>query len=184
MQHRGMIVCVVLAGLVVAAALCSAQTTQPSGQDTGAARPQPNLQPVPTEKSGTGANAPAAGAGGSAVTTPPATAPAAPAAPTSNSPLGSPWFMFVLLGGLVLMFWWSSRSRRKQQAKHKEMLSTLKKGDKVVTIGGIMGTIIEARPEEITVKVDETNNVRMKFARWAIRDSGEAVKTSTAPEEK
>jgi preprotein translocase subunit YajC len=76
------------------------------------------------------------------------------------------------------------RGRRKQEAKRKEMLSNLKKGDKIVSIGGIIGTVIEAKPEEITVKVDETNNVRMKFARWAIRGVGEDAKTTSPDDDK
>ena len=99
------------------------------------------------------------------------------------SPFGSNYLIFVMLGFLVLMMLWSSRSRKKQEAKHREMLSSLKKGDKVTSIGGIVGTIIEARDDEVLVKVDETNNVRMRFARWAIKGTGEAAKTQP-PEEK
>jgi preprotein translocase subunit YajC len=94
------------------------------------------------------------------------------------------WLFAVLLGGVVLMWIWMGRGRRKQEAKRKEMLSNLKKGDKIVSIGGIIGTVIEAKPEEITVKVDETNNVRMKFARWAIRGVGEDAKTTSPDEDK
>ena len=86
------------------------------------------------------------------------------------------WFYVVLLGGFVLLYFWMGRSRRKQEAKRKQMIASLKKGDKIVTIGGIVGTIIEARPDEVTVKVDETSNVRMKFARWAIRGPSEEAK--------
>jgi len=88
----------------------------------------------------------------------------------------------VFLGGMILLLFWSSRSRRKQEAKRREMLAGLKKGDKVTSIGGIVGTIVEVREDEITVKVDETNNIRMKFARWAIRGVGDQAKTE-APEE-
>ena len=76
------------------------------------------------------------------------------------------------------------RTQRKEAAKRKEMLSHLKKGDKIVSIGGVIGTVIEAKPEEITVKVDETNNVRMKFARWAIRGVGEEGKTNPDEDKK
>ena len=57
------------------------------------------------------------------------------------------------------------------------MLAALSKGDKVTSIGGICGTVIEAREDEIVVKVDETNNVRMRFARWAIRGVGDAARS-------
>ena len=92
-------------------------------------------------------------------------------------------FFIVIIVGFFLLYWWSSRGRRKQEQKRKDMLANLKKGDKVTSIGGIIGTVIEVREDEVTVKVDETNNTRMKFARWAIRGVGEDAKTQ-APEEK
>ena len=62
------------------------------------------------------------------------------------------------------------------------MLNELKKGDKITTIGGIVGTVIEVRDDEVTVKVDETNNIRMKFARWAIRGVGATAKSEKGDE--
>ncbi len=83
------------------------------------------------------------------------------------------WGLLIFLGGaIVLMYVWMGRSRKKQEAKRKEMLSQLSKGDKVLTIGGIAGTVIETKGDEVVIKVDETSNVRMRFARWAIRGVG------------
>ena len=56
------------------------------------------------------------------------------------------------------------------------MLAALKKGDKVTSIGGIVGTIMDVREDEVVVKVDENNNVRMRFARWAVRGTGDDAK--------
>jgi len=85
--------------------------------------------------------------------------------------------LFLMLGGIVLLYIWMGRSKRKQEAKRREMLGSLKKGDKVTSIGGIVGTVIEVREDEVTMKVDETNNVRMRFARWGIRGVGDQAKT-------
>ena len=82
----------------------------------------------------------------------------------------------VMIGVIVLMYVWMGRSRRKQEKKRKEMLANLKKGDKATSIGGIVGTVMEVREDEVVMKVDETNNIRMKFARWAIRGVGEEAK--------
>jgi len=98
-----------------------------------------------------------------------------PAAP-QPSLFSSPMFL-VMIGVLVLFFVMSSRGRKKRESKHREMLASLKKGDKVTSVGGVCGTIIEVKEDEITVKVDETNNVRMRFARWAIRGVGDSAKT-------
>lgn len=85
--------------------------------------------------------------------------------------------LFVMLGGVVLLYIFMGRSKRKQAAKRKDMLATLKKGAKVTTIGGIVGTVVEIREDEVVVKVDETNNSRLRLARWAIRGVGEEAKT-------
>ncbi|MCK4601590.1 MAG: preprotein translocase subunit YajC [Phycisphaerae bacterium] len=93
---------------------------------------------------------------------------------------GGEWFskygLFMIIGAFILFYIWMGRGRRKQQAKRKEMLASLKKGDKVTSIGGVVGTAIEVRENEVIVKVDETSNVRMRFARWAIRGVGEEAK--------
>jgi len=116
---------------------------------------------------------------------------AQPAAPPATQPAGSEPqqprgifdgltgnpLLFIMIGGFILLYLFMGRGRRKQEAKRKEMLAGLKKGDKVTSIGGIVGTISDVREDEVTVKVDDTNNVRMKFARWAIRGVGEDAKT-------
>jgi preprotein translocase YajC subunit len=51
-------------------------------------------------------------------------------------------------------------------------MPNLKKGDKITTIGPVAGTIVEMREKDVTVKIDESANTRVKFARWAIRGVG------------
>ncbi len=89
----------------------------------------------------------------------------------------------VLLGMLLLFIFMSGRNRRKQEAQKRAMLAALKKGDKVISIGGIIGTIVEVRETEIIVKVDENSNTRMRFLRDAIRLGGPAAKEED-PEKK
>ena len=90
-------------------------------------------------------------------------------------------FFVPLMVLMVLMYIWMGRSKRKEEKKRKDMLESLKKGDRITTRGGIIGTVIEVRENEVTIKVDETNNTRMKFARWAIMEVGQP-KGDTAPE--
>ena len=59
--------------------------------------------------------------------------------------------------------------QRREKKKRAEMLGALKKGDKIQTIGGIVGSVVEVREDEVVLKVDEANNVRMRFARPAIQ---------------
>ncbi|MCL2700307.1 MAG: preprotein translocase subunit YajC [Phycisphaerae bacterium] len=81
------------------------------------------------------------------------------------------WLLPLMIGLLVVMFVFSSRSRKKQEAKRREMLDAIKKGDTVTSIGGIIGTVAEVREKDVIVKIDDTT--RIKLARWAIRGIGD-----------
>ena len=66
----------------------------------------------------------------------------------------------------VIFYFLLIRPQQQQQKKRKEMLANLQKGDKVVTIGGIQGTIKEVREDELTIQVGESIN--LKFARYGV----------------
>jgi preprotein translocase subunit YajC len=73
---------------------------------------------------------------------------------------------FILI--FVLMYFILFRGPRKKQQQHKQMMQALKKNDKVQTIGGIIGTVVDIKDNEITLKVDESNNTKIKILRSAI----------------
>lgn len=81
-----------------------------------------------------------------------------------------PWTMILIFGAVILFMMMLGGGSRKQKKKQAEMLAGMGKGDKVVSIGGIKGSIVEVREDEIVVKVDENNNTRMKFSKEAIRE--------------
>jgi len=61
------------------------------------------------------------------------------------------------------------RPERKKSKKVKEMLDSLKVGDRICTIGGIYGTIIGIKDETIELAVGR-EDAKMVVARWAIRN--------------
>ncbi len=71
---------------------------------------------------------------------------------------------FVLL--LVLFYFLLIRPQQKQQKQRQEMLGALKKGDRIVTIGGIHGVIKEIQDDVMVVRV--ADNVNIKFNRNGI----------------
>jgi preprotein translocase subunit YajC len=75
-------------------------------------------------------------------------------------------FPFILI--FVLMYFILFRGPRKKQQQHKQMIQTLAKNDKVQTIGGIIGTVVDIKDNEVTLKVDESNNTKIKILRSAI----------------
>ncbi len=88
------------------------------------------------------------------------------AAPGPGSLLNSPMFPIFLIVIIFMLF--SFTSKRKQDKKRQSLLDEMKRGDRVRTIGGILGTIVEVRDGEVVVKVDESNNTKIKFTRSAI----------------
>lgn len=80
----------------------------------------------------------------------------------------------------VLWYFLLIAPQRREQAQKNERLKALKKNDKVVTIGGIIGVIANIEPEgnEVTLKVDE--NTRIKFLRTSIQTVLSEDKTDEA----
>ena len=76
--------------------------------------------------------------------------------------------MTILILAIVLFYILMIRSKRNQDRQRQDMLGQLKRGDRIQTIGGILGTVLEAREDEVLVKVDETSNAKIRFARSAI----------------
>jgi preprotein translocase subunit YajC len=74
------------------------------------------------------------------------------------------------------------RPQRLEQRKRQEMLAAVKKNDRVVTVGGIYAVVanVHREADEITLKVDENNNTRIRVTMAAIarviRDEGDAEK--------
>ncbi len=86
---------------------------------------------------------------------------------------GSMIMLAVLLVMMYLLFW---RPQQKQAKQRKEMLSQIKKNDRVVTIGGIYGIVYSIVGDEVTLKIDERNDVRIKVSKGAIsRVSGDEI---------
>lgn len=78
-------------------------------------------------------------------------------------------FMGLMIAMLVFFFVLSRGSRKSEEKKRRELLSALKKNDRVLTHGGIIGTVLTVRDNEIVLKVDESTNTKMTFIRDAVR---------------
>ena len=76
--------------------------------------------------------------------------------------------MLPLIAVMVLFIWMTSRSRKRQEKIKQDMLGGMKRGDRVQTIGGILGNVVEVRDDRVLLKVDEGNNTKVWFARSAI----------------
>ena len=83
-------------------------------------------------------------------------------------------FDFVSLMPLVLIFvvfyFLLIRPQQKKMRQHREMIGSLKRGDKVLTSGGIIGTIVKVEEGEDVLLVEIAKDVRVRVARGTISD--------------
>lgn len=71
---------------------------------------------------------------------------------------------------MVVMYFLTIRPQKKRELERKAMLANLKKNDRVLTSGGIIGTVMEVRNQDVILKVDDKTNTRIRFVRAAIID--------------
>lgn len=94
--------------------------------------------------------------------------------PVDEIPAGADAIQLIMnIGMMVLIFvvfyFLLIRPQRKKDKAAKEMLKQLKVGDRVCTIGGIYGTITQIKDETLVLSIGQ-DNVKLVFARWAIRN--------------
>ncbi|HIT70221.1 MAG TPA: preprotein translocase subunit YajC [Candidatus Aphodomonas merdavium] len=73
---------------------------------------------------------------------------------------------------VVVFYFLLIRPQRKKDKKVKDMLAALKVNDRITTIGGIHGTIVGIKDDNVTIAVG-ADKVKLVFARWAIRSVDE-----------
>ncbi|MBA4495751.1 preprotein translocase subunit YajC [Paenactinomyces guangxiensis] len=79
---------------------------------------------------------------------------------------------------LVAFYFFLIRPQQKRQKERMRMLNSIKKGDKVVTIGGLHGSIVDLNDERVTLKVSD--NTRLVFERSAINSVNNEENASSA----
>lgn len=116
---------------------------------------------------------------------------AATATENAAAGVGSGFGALGTFGPLVLIFlifyFLIIRPQNKKQKETEKMIAALKKGDKIVTIGGIHGVVSSTQETTVVVSVDD--NTKIKFSRSAIAnvivdDSASKTKTEEKKEEK
>ena len=94
---------------------------------------------------------------------------------TSTTPgLASPLIMMVLMFAIFYFMLIRPENKRKKEAE--QMRSSVKTGDKITTIGGIIGTVVHVKDDKIVIETS-ADQVRMELAKWAIstNDTAEAA---------
>ena len=93
-------------------------------------------------------------------------------ATTETPPPPTPMQKFMQFAPLVVifvvMYFLMFRGPKKKQQQHKEMVSALAKNARIRTIGGIFGTVLDVRDDEIIIKIDESTNTKMRISPSAV----------------
>lgn len=95
---------------------------------------------------------------------------------------GDSLFLLLVLGLLAFMFIMTIFTGRRQRRQREAMLAALRKHDRVMTSGGIIGFVVEIKPRTVVLKVDESSNTRITFSREAIQqvlESSDAAATES-----
>lgn len=94
----------------------------------------------------------------------------------SNSQVVS---LLYIVGLFAILYFLMIRPQQQRQKKHQEMISNVKENEKVITIGGLYGTIVRIKDKSVILEVAE--NVRVEFLKTAIsqvinKDEGDTGK--------
>lgn len=96
---------------------------------------------------------------------------------TQSSPQGSMAQIGMIIAVFAIFWFLIIRPQRKKQKETKDMISTIKKGDRVVSIGGIRGTVKNVHEGSVVLEVDSKGNT-LEFLKTAI---GSVEKKDAAP---
>ena len=97
--------------------------------------------------------------------------PGSPNTPAQDTPArtGSSFNgLLLMLLVAAILFIMMIRGPRKQQQQQKQMIQSLKKNDRVRTIGGVYGTVMDVKGDEVVLKIDEATNTKIRIIASAI----------------
>jgi preprotein translocase subunit YajC len=100
--------------------------------------------------------------------------PTAPVAPPGGAPGGTqggfdPFILIMIVGMFLFMWLLVFRPQKKEEARRKELINSMKPGHRVITIGGIHGDVVSVGEKEVEVAVTKGDKpVIMTFNRGAI----------------
>ncbi len=96
--------------------------------------------------------------------------PVGPTAPGQPQPGSGMGLVFALMMGMVVFMFLTQRSQTKKRERERQQLfDGLSKNDRVLTVGGVIGTVHSVKDNEVILKVDESTNTKVAFVKSAIQ---------------
>ena len=100
---------------------------------------------------------------------------------TATTGMGSPLIMMVLMFAIFYFLLIRPENKRKKEAE--QMRSNVRTGDKIVTIGGICGTVVNVKDNRIVIETG-ADQVRIELEKWAISSNETASEAAKAEAKK
>ena len=97
--------------------------------------------------------------------------------------------MLMIAAMIAIMYFFMIRPENKRKKQAQEMRDSLKKGDVITSIGGIVGKIVYVTPKNTVIVETSEDRVRLEIAKWAVSSLGvqsseQAEPVTTEPAEK
>ena len=99
----------------------------------------------------------------------------------AGASMGSTVIMLVLMVGVFYFMLIRPENKRKKEAE--QMRGAVKTGDKITTIGGIIGTVVNVKEDKIVIETS-ADQVRIELAKWAISTNETAAEAKKAEAKK
>lgn len=93
----------------------------------------------------------------------------------AQQPGGSYTFLLMLVALFAVMYFMVIRPENKKKKEQEALRNSLHKGDKITTIGGIMGKIVDIKDDKIVIETGE-DQVRMELQKWSVMTNHTAEK--------
>ena len=95
--------------------------------------------------------------------------------------MGSTLLMLVMM--IAVFYFMLIRPENKRKKEAEQMRSAVKKGDKITTIGGIVGTVVDVKENNIVIETS-ADQVRIELAKWALSTNETAAEAKKAEAKK
>ena len=99
----------------------------------------------------------------------------------AGASMGSTVIMLVLM--VAVFYFMLIRPENKRKKEAEQMRGAVKTGDKITTIGGIIGTVVNVKEDKIVIETS-ADQVRMELAKWAISTNETAAEAKKAEAKK
>ena len=100
---------------------------------------------------------------------------------SAGAGMGSTLIMMVLM--IAIFYFMLIRPENKRKKEAEQMRSSVKTGDKITTIGGIVGVVVNVKEDKIVLETG-ADQVRIEFAKWAISTNETAAENAKAEAKK